>query len=838
MGCMNWPAPELLPPPPAPPEPPASERSDSDDDRRARSGLPAATWIALLGGALVIVAAASVVVSSWDTIGRTARVLGLMLGTGGILLASERLRRPAPTTSNIAAHVGTVLVGSVGIASLSLFGVTWPGCLLAGGVLACAAATWQFDRWRPQLFGAVQVGAIALASVGVADLTGTAGGVVAALVALAWLATGAERRPAALAVLAVVSPALTALADAGVGAGTFERAGLVGDRLGWSGPTVGLLAAMVLAVVARRRTDDGLMVAAAASPVLGIVTGLAAVDSSTLAWWCMPAFVVLAAEIAIRMLPAGRAGWVACCDRVAAAIAGTSLLAPVVVGEFDLGTSLAAPWAVPAALTAFAVLLPTVRWHRSDHPFVDLGTAAVAALVVATVAAFDTPPTMLAGTAVIAAAVAAFMSRRLHRLAVYVPAGWALWATAPMTDVVGSVTWWVAVAFTVITGSIVVAARARVAADDRPTGWIEVTLATLALGSFSIVFVDGHAWTAWFSGVVVVATAFALVEPRWTTLQLGAIATVGLATSTPTLGTAGTDEHAWVGWVVATIGLLAVSLGRRSQLAAHAAAASSVVAVAAYAAGAGVTAEQAALGSMIAVVLSTGTAMALQRRSPIDTAAITAGVLLALVGTVPIDGVWISGVWVVLGLQLTTYGAAMRQPTVTAGGALVTALAGVSFVFTTELDDWVRKLVEPADVTVGDLWMFLTTAVALAVGWALRRTAGINSWLAYAAGLSIGGLWLVGVQIERNPVWALPAAVTLGVAAAALGAWRRLAAPLVLGTVITAATTFVAMGSDLRAVPTWTWLAVGGLTLLGVAVLIERTSQHGTTFHALIDRWD
>lgn len=838
MGDMNWPAPELLPPPPAPPEPPAPEPAEADGDRRARSGLPAATWIALLGGALVLVAAASVVVSSWDAIGRSARVLGLLLATGGILVASERLRRPAPSTSNIAAHVGTILVGSVGIASLSLFGVTWPGCLLAGGALAFAAATWQFDRWRPQLFGAVQVGAIAVASVGAADLTGTAGGVVAALVALAWLATGAERRPATLAVLAVVSPALTALADAGIGAGTFERAGLVGDRLGWSGPVVGLLAAMVLAVVARRRHDDGLMVAAAAAPIVGLVTGLAAVDPSTLAWWCLPAFVVLASEAAIRLLPTGRPGWIACCDTVSAVIAGAALLGPAVVGEFDLGTSLTAPWAVPAALTAFAVLLPTVRWRRSDHALVDLGTAAVAALAVATVAAFDVPATALAVAAVAATAATAFLSRRLHRVAVVAPAGWALWAIAPMTDVVGDTAWWIALVLTAATGVIVVTTRARIAADDGPIGWIEVALTVLALGAFATVFVDGKVWTALFSGVVVAATAFALVEPRWTRLQLGAVASVGLLTSTPTLGTTGTDERAWIGWAVATIGLMAVALGRRSQLAAHASAASAVVACAAYAAGTGVSAERAALGSMIAVVLLTGTAMAFQRRSPVDTAAITAGVFLALIGTVPIDSVWISGVWAVLGLQLTTYGAAMRQPTVTAGGALVTALAVISFVFTTDLDDWVRDLVEPADITVGDLWMFATTVVALAVGWALRRTTGITSWLAYAAGLTIGGLWLVGVQLERNPMWALPAAVTLGVTAAALGAWRRLAAPLVVGTAITAATTFVAMGSDLRAVPTWTWLALGGLALLGVAVLIERTSQHGTTLRDLVDRWD
>jgi len=835
---MNWPAPELLPPPPAPAEPPAPEPAEADAERRARSGLPAATWIALLGGALVLVAAASVVVSRWDATGRSARLLGLMLGTGGILFASERLRRPAPSTSNIAAHLGTVLVGSVGIASLSLFGVTWPGCLVAGGLLAFAAATWQFERWHPQLFGAIQVGAVGLASVGAADLTGTAGGVIAALIALVWLVTGAERRPAALALIAVVSPAVTALADAGIGAGTFERAGLVGDRLGWSGPAVGLLSAMVLAVVARRRRDDGLMVAAAASPILGIVTGLAAVDSSTLAWWCLPAFVVIASDAAIRMLPTGRTGtiWATCCDSVAAVIAGASLVSPLLVGQFDLGSTLGAPWAVPTALTAFAVLIPTARWRRNDHAFADLGYAAVAALGVAVVASFDVPAIVIAVTAVVATLAAAMLSRRLHRVAIFIPACWSLWAIAPLTAAVGAATWWAALALTVATGSIVVATRARLAADDGAIGWIEVTVATLTIGAFGTVFADGHPWTALLCGVAIMTTAFALVEPRWMSFQIGAIASVGVLTSTPTLGTPGTDHQAWIGWTVGTAGLAAVALGRRSRLASHAAAAAAIVTIAAYAA-TEVTAEQAALGSMVAVVLLTGIAMAVQRRSPIDTAAVTAGVFLALIGTTPIDDVWGSAIWVVLGLQVTTYGAAMRRPAMTVGGAAVTSIAAVSFVFTTDLDDWVRDLIEPADITIGDVWMFAATVVALVVGWALRRTTGINSWLAYAAGLTIGGLWLVGVQIDRDPVWALPAAVTLGVSTAAIGAWRRLAAPLVLGTVVTAATTFVSMGSDLRAVPAWTWLALGGLALLGVAVLIERTSQRGTTLRDLIDRW-
>src|SRR5690606_2231651 len=109
-------------------------------------------------------------------------------------------------------------------------------------------------------------------------------------------------------------------------------------------------------------------------------------------------------------------------------------------------------------------------------------------------------------------------------------------------------------------------------------------------------------------------------------------------------------------------------------------------------------------------------------------------------------------------------------------------------------------------------------------GWALRRTVELSSWLAYGAGLAIGGMWLVGVQLERGPVWAVPAALTFGVVATGLGAWHRLAAPLVGGSIITVVTTFVATGSDPTAVPVWIWLATGGLALLGTAVLIERSS--------------
>ncbi len=137
-----------------------------------------------------------------------------------------------------------------------------------------------------------------MASTGLAALTGTTAGLVAAIAGLGLLVAGAQRRAAGTAVLAVLSPALTALAEAGIGAGTFERAGLIGESLSWSGPVVGVLAAMILGVVAHQRQNNGLMLTAAASPVIGLVTGWAAVDGSAVAWLSVPALVVIAAELA------------------------------------------------------------------------------------------------------------------------------------------------------------------------------------------------------------------------------------------------------------------------------------------------------------------------------------------------------------------------------------------------------------------------------------------------------------------------------------------------------------------------------------------------------------
>jgi hypothetical protein len=147
-------------------------------------------------------------------------------------------------------------------------------------------------------------------------------------------------------------------------------------------------------------------------------------------------------------------------------------------------------------------------------------------------------------------------------------------------------------------------------------------------------------------------------------------------------------------------------------------------------------------------------------------------------------------------------------------------------------------LTDRLDLTAVDVKMSLFTAAALGVGVVARQRSKVNSWIAYAPGLTVGALWLFTVQLERDTVWAIPVGLTFGLAAAAIGAWRRLAAPLVGGTAITLVTTLVATGTDLDAVPTWAWLAAGGALLIALAISIERTSKRDASLKDLVERWD
>jgi hypothetical protein len=170
----------------------------------------------------------------------------------------------------------------------------------------------------------------------------------------------------------------------------------------------------------------------------------------------------------------------------------------------------------------------------------------------------------------------------------------------------------------------------------RPTGGaIEMGLVAVVGGMFATAFAGGDAGleaTAGLVGVAVVGTMIALVERRWTGVYIASAAGVGLVATAAATDADGYAADGWIGWVAVAAGLTMVWLVHRTQLAAHAAASVGVLTATAFVAGRGVTVEDAVAGGMCAVALLTGLALTFQRRTPLDSAAITAGAVMVFAG--------------------------------------------------------------------------------------------------------------------------------------------------------------------------------------------------------------
>jgi hypothetical protein len=818
--------------------------------RRLIAAVSPAAWVALLGGALVLTSAGIVLSGDWGSAGPILRFVALLLTAAGLSVGAQRIRVIAPNTAGITAHVGTFLSAAVGVSGTSMFGYAWPTCLLVGGVLAAAATEVQASRWGASTMHAGQTVAIAIAATGLAALTGTTAGLVAGLAALGFLAIGADRRAGGLAVLAVTSPVLWMLANAGIGIGALDRAGITGDRLGWSGPIVGVLAALVAVIAGRRLQNSTLTVVAAGAPVFGLVTGLAATSGQTYAWWCAPALAVLGIELAVSMMPNDRkrAIWAPLLDAVNAVLAGAAVLAPVAVAIMGpgsgFGSDLAArahSGALAAAVTALALCIATVRWRRADARTADLGLAAVASCVVATVIGLAAALGVIAAVAVFCVAASTVLSRRLGRLAVYVPSVWAAY-TIVVLGVDDSIGAQIANDIGALVGlaalvGLIVTARTRLAGRRRRDGLVEMSLMTCIAVLMAVGIVGVHAVVVAAIAVSLVSLAIVAID-RTFILWLACInlAVVGYVT----VNELDADiSMAWIGWVVVVAALAAVGSLLRSRVASFAAGSAATIAVMIGAASWPLE-DSALVGlAMVLTIALTGLALTIGRRSPIDTAALTAGVLMIGMLELDIDPLWVSGAWFVLGAQVAAYGFGLNYRQVSLVGSLVALGAAFSAWFTSGAHGWMMELVEPADVRAGDLWLFAATVAALVAGFAARRTLTLNSWLAYGAGFLIGGIWLIEVQVERDTMWAIPAAVTLGALGVGIGGWRRLAAPLVCGVTLIVWSVLLASADDLREVPTWGWLATGGLALLGVAVLIERASKVGTEgLRELVAKWN
>ena len=232
------------------------------------------------------------------------------------------------------------------------------------------------------------------------------------------------------------------------------------------------------------------------------------------------------------------------------------------------------------------------------------------------------------------------------------------------------------------------------------------------------------------------------------------------------------------------------------------------------------------LAATLAVVAaaSTGMAMRSARFGALDAFALAAGVAALTVsfGTTPAG---ISLAMTLVAAQCWLYAITIDRADVATGAAAVGVLSLISLWWTTGTNQLAIDWLAPYGIDGQDLALCAASVALVLAGMAVRSIARTSTWLAYSPGLGTAVAWLLMSQDAPNGDWATMGALIVGVVAVGIGGARRLGAPLALGTVALIGTLLISAGPRLAAAPTWAWIAVGGIGLLAVAALVERSER-------------
>ncbi len=829
---------------PLPPPPPTRTRAHVP--RIGRAVPSAAGWLAIAGSSLLLVASIVVVAGRWQQIGPEVRLAGLTAAVSLVFFLAERLRRSFPTTASAMATLAACLVAPGGIAVAATLGAGWPTCLTVGGVLSLAACVAQSRRWQLDALRAASVVAFGVAAFGLAGLTGLPANVIAAGGAAAALALAAPRRALALAATVGISPLLALLAELRIGDGTLAIVGLSGPALVWSAPLACTIAGAVIAVLADRRDNAPLAVAALAVVVSGIITAFTAGGAITAWWWALAPVALLVAEVAAaaRDDRVWRRLGRSVAPPLALALGVVALTLPFQVlgasqiarsgGFFDRTTWLAAlldnagldaSFALPAAMAAIA--MTATAWgsaRRSgdrDVPWRPLAlTASNAALFAA--AAFAGLPWWIAAVVsliALAGTLAAVPWGTSDAFAA-APLAWVLLALVLEPPVL-------AVAMCVLTAVALVWLFA-ISFDTRADHGVRliggaIIVALIAAGLVADRSNDALGFDVGLIALLVVIAAGVGMRPDRRTGPL-------VAASALSLVSLGEMSTTWsVAALLATLGLAFTAASRRADaLLASIAASLYVGAAGATAAAAGLEPAQLTALAMVATVALAGASFVDRRLGALRAASVVAAVLSVAAASTS-DPVLVSLAVAVAGATTGLLGGVHLGREAGLPGAALTAGGIISLWWTTGTNDWVIAAVEPYGATGSDVAIGAAVVVLLAAGSLarslLRDRADISSWLAYSPALGMAATWLVATQLETGTEWATFGALAFGVVALAIGAVRRLGAPLVFGTGMVAATVVVSAGPRLADAPTWLWIASTGAGLLGLAALVERSER-------------
>ncbi|GAA2597903.1 SCO7613 C-terminal domain-containing membrane protein [Streptomyces lienomycini] len=739
----------------------------------------------VLGGVLLTVAAIAFTLVSWGHLGIAGRALVLGALTAGALgVPVALLRRGLRSTAEAVSALATALtvLDAYALHEVAFPGTSGPG--YTAGASAVLAATWA----------AYGVGAGRLTPSSTARSEPSAGaGPAAADGSHGAGALPGLRHPLPLAVATAHLPALLWAVAFGAGPHTLTA---------------------VLLATAAAGTAVALRTALAPVRVVAVVGALGTGGAGVLtaAWLCWSAsgpqaaaraalLLVLAAAVALvtgRFVP--RAG-IAC---GAALVAG---LCPVTGAGGVLRAALPGEWTVPGCLACGIALLAAVR---SPLPRPVRQGLVRASLTVQGLALLWSVP-LVAGS-------------------LLGPVAWSArsWSGAPqdIRDAVFSQAPWppyagtVPLVLAVVAGALTVAARRG---DRHPAA----AVGALVLGWASLFVLPAVLELPYGAGLVAqaVVVAAALGFAQWsfrarrgqrllplTALLLALVTAVGLAFL------ALASETATIGVLAAMTALFGAAGFLREVAPWAAPAALGHAAALACATGASADWPPHRTALLVLVVPVVAALLAARRTTgPRATVGVevagTAAALLALALAVTHPPM-LAAVLSVCGVVAA--GTALRperRPAVHASAALFLLAA------------WVR--LAAWDVTTPEAYTLPVTVPALVVGLlARRRDAGLSSWTAYGAGLSIT---LVPSLFAawRDLDWTRP--LLLGTAALAVtltGARYRLRAPLLLGGGVLALVTLHELAPYLAqvvgALPRWAPLALAGLVLLVLGATYEQ----------------
>ncbi len=807
------------------------------DGRRA-----GAAWVAATGAFLLLASASVFVAVRWDQIPEAAKLALVGALTGAFLAGGRAVRRTLPATGDVVFHLGALLV-PVDVAGLGLrLHLGWRTLLLTEGIVGVG------------VFGALaaSAGSVVLAWSAAASVVVVAGGIAAvtplpAPLLLAAAAVAASlldrRRPAiAWAATAGLAPVAGALVGAilhstgaGAGTGVLDELGLGGHRAALLAVVWGAVAAAVLGREAARGHDLALVALAGACFTTGAATTwVNAAPPQEVGFVAGPALFLLVQVVAMLCQRDGFWGRPAraaafCTEVVVAVVAAPLAVAFLLVAPFvDEGLDLfgdSEGWTPePAAGLAWALLAGgwlLAAWRRQGPQaspaaalrhaagnattVAFLATAAGAGLVVGTGSTAATAAGLLvlaAGLVVVAAGahgVDAGASTALAALA----AAW-----APL--VVGQ-SHPVAALAAGLAGAALLAVAARSWGEG--AGWVS---AELAVGG-SLVAFCGCAIASAEIGLTPAmlaaagaAWAVALVVERPAPLA-GHAARASMAVAVAGALT-GTSAQVLAVAAAATL-LFAVDAARHDEpLIGLGAAAGAPLVIGAAGAWSGLATSTIGAALCASAAVFGGLSLLYPERWRLPFLAAAAAGLVAGLPLAAAEPARLAEALLVTGGLGVAAGAATRNGVVGHLGGAV-ALAGLGLHLTVD------------GVTASEAFVAPVALQLVVAGWQLRRRADPpSSWVAFGPAIGLLGGAALAERLAGGEAWHSLVAGAVGVTAVAAGGWKRLAAPLFLGTGLLATVTAVESLPTLAGIPTWGWLAAGGTTLLATGVALERSA--------------